>query len=47
MTVKPQRSMRGLAQAQRRSAGDDTPKKAVGRPKGAPSTIVNVRIPLP
>jgi hypothetical protein len=47
MTVKPQRSMRGLAKAQRRSARDDTPKKAVGRPKGAPSTIVNVRIPLP
>lgn len=47
MTVKPPRSMRGLVGTQRRSAGDDTPKKAVGRPKGAPSTIVNVRIPLP
>jgi hypothetical protein len=47
MTVKPHRSMRGLVGTQQRSAGDDTPKKAVGRPKGAPSTIVNVRIPLP
>jgi hypothetical protein len=47
MTVKPHCSTRGLARTQRRSAGDDTAKKAVGRPKGAPSTIVNVRIPLP
>jgi hypothetical protein len=47
MTVKPHRSVRGLAGTQRRSAGEDTPKKPVGRPKGAPSTIVNVRIPLP
>jgi len=25
---------------------DDTPQKPVGRPRGAPSTIVNVRLPL-
>jgi hypothetical protein len=25
---------------------DDTPKNPVGRPRGAPSTIVNVRLPL-
>jgi hypothetical protein len=25
---------------------DETPKKPVGRPRGAPSTIVNVRLPL-
>jgi hypothetical protein len=25
---------------------DDAPKKPVGRPRGAPSTIVNVRLPL-
>jgi hypothetical protein len=25
---------------------DDVPKNPVGRPKGAPSTIVNVRLPL-
>ena len=47
MAVKPHRSMGDLAGTQRRSAGDTTSKKAVGRPKGAPSTIVNVRIPLP
>jgi hypothetical protein len=47
MTVKPHRSRRGLGGTQRHPAGEDTPKKAVGRPKGAPSTIVNVRIPLP
>jgi hypothetical protein len=47
MTVKPHHSRRGRVRTQRRSAGDDTSKKAVGRPKGTPSTIVNVRIPLP
>ena len=26
---------------------DDAPKNPVGRPRGAPSTIVNVRLPLP
>ena len=25
---------------------DDAPKKPVGRPRGAPSTIINVRLPL-
>ena len=30
----------------RQARGDDTPRKKAGRPKGAPSTIVNLRIPL-
>jgi hypothetical protein len=47
MLVKPPRRMRGLARTPRRSAGDDPPKKAVGRPTGAPSTMVHGRIPRP
>ena len=35
MTVKPSRP-----------GGKPTAKPSVGRPKGAPSTIVNVRLPL-
>ena len=35
MTVKPSRP-----------GGKPTSKPSVGRPKGAPSTIVNVRLPL-
>ena len=40
------------AAAQRQAGGrtplgqDTTPKKPVGRPKGEPSTMVNVRLPL-
>jgi hypothetical protein len=38
----------GHAQGGRRqpSRTDDTPHKKAGRPKGPPSTIVNLRIPL-
>ena len=47
MTVKPRRP-RGGRPGPQRSAGDwGTAKKPVGRPKGEPSTIVNVRLPLP
>jgi hypothetical protein len=42
-----------LMTAEQRQAGsrkpagqDDAPKNPVGRPRGAPSTIVNVRLPL-
>ena len=46
MTVKPRRPMGGRPGPQR-SAGDlATTKKPAGRPKGEPSTIVNVRLPL-
>jgi hypothetical protein len=47
MTVKPRHTSKGLAGAPQRIAGDAAPPKPVGRPKGAPSTIVNVRLPLP
>jgi hypothetical protein len=42
-----------MAVVQRQAGGkkppgqDDAPKKPVGRPRGAPSTIVNVVSPLP
>ena len=46
MTVKLRRPMGGRPGPQR-SAGDlATAKQPVGRPKGEPSTIVNVRLPL-
>jgi hypothetical protein len=47
MTVKARRP-RGGRPGPQRSAGDlATAKKPAGRPKGDPSTIVNVRLPLP
>ena len=46
MTVTPRRP-KGGRPGPRRPAGDQaTAKKPVGRPKGEPSTIVNVRLPL-
>lgn len=47
MAVKPRYTRKGVAGAPQRIAGDAARPKPVGRPKGAPSTIVNVRIPLP
>ena len=44
MPVKPRHRMGGLPEPTQRS--EDTAKKPVGRPKGEPSTIVNVRLPL-
>jgi hypothetical protein len=46
MTVKPRRPVGGLPEPEQPSEDDATAKKPVGRPKGAPSTIVNVRLPL-
>ena len=47
MTVKPRRPVGGLPGPEQPSRDTATAKKPVGRPKGAPSTIVNVRLPLP
>jgi hypothetical protein len=41
MTTAPRQAGASLPPRQ-----DDAPKKPVGRPRGAPSTIVNVRLPL-
>jgi hypothetical protein len=46
MTVKPRRPVGGLPGPAQPSQGAVTAKKPVGRPKSAPSTIVNVRLPL-
>jgi hypothetical protein len=46
MTVKPHRPMGGLLGPQRSVEDLATTKKPAGRPKGAPSTIVNMRLPL-
>src|SRR5262252_8731391 len=45
MTVKPSRPG-GRCSPGQRSEGKPTTKPSVGRPKGEPSTIVNVRLPL-
>jgi hypothetical protein len=47
MTIKSRRPMGGLP-GTRQPAGDPaTAKKPAGRPQGEPSTVVNVRLPLP
>ena len=46
MTVKPRRPGGGLPGPKQRSEDNPTAKKPVGRPKGAPATMVNVRLPL-
>ena len=47
MTINPRRP-RGGRPGPQRSVGDLAPAKdSVGRPQGEPSTIVNVRLPLP
>ena len=47
MTVKSRRSGTGPAVNTQTAGTNQAPKKPVGRPKGEPSTIVNMRIPLP
>jgi hypothetical protein len=43
----PQRRRRhALEQKSQRSSNETTPLKPIGRPKGAPSTILNLRLPL-
>ena len=46
MTVKPRRPGGGPPRPAQLSGDTPTAKKPVGRPKGVPSTIVNVRLPL-
>ena len=47
MTVKPRRPVGGLPGRAQPSGDTVLTKKSVGRPQGEPSTIVNVRLPLP
>jgi hypothetical protein len=46
MTVKLHRPGGGLPSPAPPAGETATPRKSAGRPKGAPSTIVNVRLPL-
>jgi hypothetical protein len=46
MSVKPGRLGGRRPGGQRPSGGEAPTKPSVGRPKGEPSTIVNVRLPL-
>jgi len=46
MPAKPRRPVGGLPGPAQPSQDTDTTKKPVGRPKSAPSTIVNIRLPL-
>ena len=47
MTTKPRRLVGGLPGPAQPSGDTRTAKQPAGRPKGVPSTIVNVRLPLP
>jgi hypothetical protein len=46
MPAKPRRPVGGLPGPAQPAQDTVTAKKPVGRPKSAPSTIVNVRLPL-
>src|SRR4051812_21282573 len=46
MTIKSRRPMGGLPGTRQPAVDQATAKEPVGRPKGEPSTIVNVRLPL-
>ncbi len=46
MTVKAGRPVGGLPGPQQQAGDLATAKQPAGRPKGEPSTIVNVRLPL-
>jgi hypothetical protein len=46
MPVPPRHSSHAPEEAQPLSSTDTSPRKPVGRPPGAPSTIVNLRLPI-
>ena len=46
MMAEPQRAKKVQAPSQPPASPERAPKKAGGRPKGPPSTILNLRIPL-
>jgi hypothetical protein len=47
MSIKPRRPVGGLPEPAQPSEDTATAKQPVGRPQGVPSTIINVRLPLP
>ena len=46
MPAAPRHTRQAQEGGAQQSRADHTPQKKTGRPKGAPSTIVNLRIPL-
>ena len=46
MTAAPRHPRQGKEGSRPQSMTDNPPQKKAGRPQGAPSTIVNLRIPL-
>jgi hypothetical protein len=46
MPTTPRHTRPAQAGSGQQSRSDYTPRKQAGRPKGAPSTIVNLRIPV-
>ncbi len=46
MTAAPRHTRQAQEGSGQQSRTDNTPQKKAGRPKGAPSTIVNLRIPV-
>jgi hypothetical protein len=46
MTVVPRHTRKAQGGRRRQARADYTPPKKAGRPKGPPSTIVNLRIPV-
>jgi hypothetical protein len=46
MTAAPRHTRQAHGGSKRQVRTDPTPQRRVGRPKGPPSTIVNLRIPL-
>lgn len=46
MMAEPPRTKQATAHSRPQGSTERTPKKAGGRPKGPPSTIINLRIPL-
>ena len=46
MTAAPRHTRQAQEGSGQQSRADHTPQKKAGRPKGAPSTIVNLRIPV-
>jgi hypothetical protein len=46
MTAAPRHTRPAQEGSRQQSRADNTPQKKAGRPKGVPSTIVNLRIPV-
>jgi hypothetical protein len=46
MMAEPRRTNKAQAQSPPQASKEQAPQKAGGRPKGPPSTIINLRIPL-